>query len=240
MLFRSGESTFDKVIAGISKLRAHRESEFLFSGLLTVIDPLSDPEEIYDFLKGLGAPSVDFLYRDGNHSSLPFGKTSFESTEFGTWLCQLLDHYLADPTPIRVRILDDILRLAVGGAGIKEGVGLTDFGIAVIDTDGSVSKNDTLKSAFNGSDRFQEHWSIFLHRLTDIFNTKEFENYHQQQRPESSVCKACTHLGVCGGGMPLHRWSKERQFDNPSVYCNDQKTIVEHVRMHLNREGIAA
>ncbi len=30
--------------------------------------------------------------------------------------------------------------------GIKEGIGVTDFGIAVIDTDGTVTKNDTLKN----------------------------------------------------------------------------------------------
>lgn len=235
-----GEGTFDKVIAGISKLRNHPSSDFLFSGLLTVVDPFSSPREIYEFLKGLGAPSLDFLYRDGNHTSYPFGKATFESTEYGDWLCGLLDTYLADPTPVRVRLLDDLLRLSLGGKGIKEGIGVTDFGIAIIDTDGSVSKNDTLKSTFNGADRFQEKWSIFSHRLFDIFNTEEFGEYHRLQRPSSSICKTCNEVAACGGGMPLHRWSNERRFDNPSVYCNDQKAILKHVRMHLVREGLEA
>jgi uncharacterized protein len=235
-----GESTFHKVVAGISKLRNHPSADFLFSGLLTVIEPTSSPREIYDYLKGLGAPSLDFLYRDGNHSSYPFGKVSFESTEYGDWLRDLLDIYLADPTPVRIRLLDDLIRLSLGGKGLKEGIGVTDFGIAIIDTDGSVSKNDTLKSTFNGADRFQEKWSIFSHPLADIFNTAEFDEYHRLQRPSSSVCKGCPEIGVCGGGMPLHRWSNERQFDNPSVYCNDQKTIIKHVRLRLVKEGLAA
>lgn len=235
-----GESTFDKVMAGISKLRNHPSSDFLFSGLLTVIDPLSNPREIYGFLKSLGAPSLDFLYRDGNHSNYPFGKATFESTEYGEWLCELLDTYLADPTPVRVRLLDDLMRLSLGGKGYKEGIGITDFGIAIIDTDGSVSKNDTLKSTFNGADRFQEKWSIFSHRLADIFNTPEFDEYHRLQRPTSSICQGCSEIGVCGGGMPLHRWSNDGQFDNPSVYCNDQKAIIKNVRKHLVREGLAA
>lgn len=241
--FRIGhrsESTFDKVLAGISKLRNHPSTEFLFSGLLTVVDPFSNPSEIYQFLKGLGAPSLDFLYRDGNHSTYPFGKADFESTEYGEWLCELLDTYLADPSPVRVRLLDDLMRLSLGGKGIKEGIGVTDFGIAIIDTDGSVSKNDTLKSTFSGADRFQEKWSIHSHRLADIFNTAEFDDYHRLQRPTSSSCKGCKELSVCGGGMPLHRWSSERQFDNPSVYCNDQKAIIKHVRTRIVREGIAA
>lgn len=235
-----GESTFDKVIVGISRLRNHPSSDFLFSGLLSVIDPFSNPREIYEFLKGLGAPSLDFLYRDGNHSSYPFGKATFETTEYGAWLSELLEVYLADPTPVRIRFLDDLMRLSLGGKGIKEGSGITDFGIAIIDTDGTVSKNDTLKSTAKGADRFHEKWSIFSHRLTDIFNAAEFDEYHRLQRPSSPTCKGCPELGVCGGGMPLHRWSNDGQFNNPSVYCNDQKTIIKHVRLHLSEVGLAA
>jgi uncharacterized protein len=235
-----GESTFDRVLTGISKLRNHSSAEFLFSGLLTVVDPSSNPRDIYEFLKGLGAPSLDFLYRDGNHSNYPFGKATFDSTEYGDWLCELLDAYLADPQPVRVRLLDDLMRLSLGGKGIKEGIGVTDFGIAIIDTDGSVSKNDTLKSTFRGADRFQEKWSIFSHRLVDIFNTVEFDEYHRLQRPTSLICKECPEIAVCGGGMPLHRWSQHTEFDNPSVYCNDQKAIIKHVRARLVQEGLAA
>ena len=235
-----GESTFEKVLAGISKLRNHPSSEYLFSGLLTVVDPSSDPRKVYEYLKSLGAPSLDFLYRDGNHSSLPFGKSAFESTEYGDWLCGLLDTYLADMTPVRVRLLDDFMRLSLGGSGLKEGIGITDYGIAIVDTDGSVSKNDTLKSSFSGADRFQEKWSIFSHRLSDIFSSPEFAEYHRLQRPSSPVCQSCSDLGVCGGGMPLHRWSKDGSYNNPSVYCSDQKRIIRHVRMRLVREGLAA
>ena len=148
--------------------------------------------------------------------------------------------YLADPNPVRVRFLDDMMRLTLGGRGIKEGSGITDFGIAIIDTDGTVSKNDTLKSTSNGADRFKEKWSIFSHRLSSIFASEEFSKYHKLQRPSSPACKSCPELGVCGGGMPLHRWSDEGKFENPSVYCNDQREVIRHVRLHLSRIGFAA
>jgi uncharacterized protein len=73
--------THAKVIAGLETLKAHRDSERLFSGVLAVVDPGSDPDEVYDYFKALGVPSVDFLYRDGNHSALPFGKSSPDSSE---------------------------------------------------------------------------------------------------------------------------------------------------------------
>lgn len=235
-----GESTYDKVISGIAKLRDHPSSDFLFSGLLTVIDPFSKAQDVYRFLKGLGAPSLDFLYRDGNHSNYPFGKASFSSTEYGEWLCDLFEIYIADPTPVRVRLLDDFMRLTLGGSGIKEGIGITDFGIAIIDTDGSISKNDTLKSTFNRADRFQEKWSVHTHRLSEVFSSAEFAEYHMMQRPKSLICANCPEVGTCGGGMPLHRWSDAEEFNNPSVYCNDQKKIIKHIRLKLVQEGIAA
>ncbi len=77
------EGTFSRVIVGLEKLRSHSDSSFLFAGLLAVIDPKSDPYEIYEFFKSTGAQNIDFLYRDGNHDKLPYGKASFDSIEYG-------------------------------------------------------------------------------------------------------------------------------------------------------------
>lgn len=228
-----GEGTFHLVLKGIEKLNSHPDAKFLFAGLLAVIDPGSNPNEIYSFFKSIGAPSVDFLYRDGNHDQLPVGKASFYSTEYGVWLATLLDIYLADQTPIKIRVLDDIIKLSLGGRGIKEGVGITDFGIAVIDTDGTVTKNDTLKSSYEGADRFLENWNIQTHHLVDIFSSYEFSNAHKLQQPTSLTCQTCPELQICGGGMPLHRWKTGSEFANPSIYCNDQLHLINQVKTIL-------
>jgi uncharacterized protein len=233
-----GETTFDKLIAGIQRLRSHRGTKELFAGLLAVIDPLSDPSVVYWFLKGLGAPSIDFLYRDGNHTNLPFGKESFHSTEYGAWLAELFDTYLADSTPIRVRVLDDMMKIAIGGRGAKEGVGQTSYGIAVVETDGTISKNDTLKSTFDGADKFSKTWDVANARLSTIANSADFVEYHSMQKARSAECIRCPDLALCGGGMPLHRWSKKTGFDNPSVYCNDQKLLIGTVKRRLLKEGL--
>ena len=108
---------------------------------------------MYEFLKATGAPSFDFLYRDGNHDVLPPGKSQTDSTEYGDWMVRMLDHYLADRTPPRIRVLDDLIRLVLGGYGRKEGIGQEEYGILVIDTDGRITRNDTLKVAYPGADR---------------------------------------------------------------------------------------
>jgi uncharacterized protein len=229
----SGKGTHEKVLAGIEKLRSHSDAAFLFSGVLAVIDPESNAREVYDFFKWLDAPSVDFLCQDGNHTRLPYGKSSFYSTEYGEWLSRLVDIYLADPEPIRIRLLDDIIKLILGGSGTKDGIGVTDFGIVIIDTDGSITKNDTLKSSYDGADRFTQEWSIYTHSLADVLASSEFAEYHAAQRPSCETCLTCPDLQVCGGGMTLHRWRDDNGYDNPSIYCEDQRLLIGHIRNHL-------
>ena len=229
----TGAGTYEKVLEGVASLRHHRDADFLYAGLLAVIDPTSDPHEVYSFFKQIAPPSIDFLYRDGNHSQLPYGKASVQSTEYGLWLTKLLDIYVADPAPIPIRLLDDMLKLILGSSGTKEGIGATDFGIVIIDTDGSVRKNDTLKSTFHGADRFEHQWSVHTHQLADITNAPEFATYYAMQRPTASACLACPELGICGGGMPVNRWRDDNGYDNPSVYCADQLLLIGHMRNRL-------
>jgi uncharacterized protein len=222
--------TFDKVLEGINRLRRHPSTAFLFSGLLAVIDPNSNPTEVYEFFKTLDPPSVDFLYRDGNHTRLPEGKESLRSIEYGQWLARLVDVYLFDQNPLPIRFVDDLIKLTLGGKGTKDGAGLTDFGILVIDTDGSITKNDTLKSSFNGADRFAQEWSVHNYQLKDILNSYEFAESHALQRPTSKICLSCPELQVCGGGMTLHRWRDTNGYDNTSVYCADQLLVIREIR----------
>jgi uncharacterized protein len=231
---RRGDGSHERVVAGIARLVAHPASERLFSGLLAVVDPMSDPVEVYDFLKATRAPSVDFLYRDGNHDALPPGKSQTGSTEYGDWMVRLLDHYLADRTPPRIRVLDDLIRLILGGQGSKEGVGQVEYGILVIDTDGRIGRNDTLKAAYPGADRFQRELSIVDRDLLEQIATTELDEYFALQYPTSPACKTCSELAVCGGGMPAHRWSAKNGYSNPTIFCSDQLRLISTLRRRLS------
>jgi uncharacterized protein len=120
-----GGPSHARVVAGLERLKTHADATHIFSGVLAVIDPATDPIEIYRYFKTLDVPSVDFLYRDGNHTALPYGKAVAGSDEYGRWICGILDCYVADRSPFRIRMLDDMMRLLLGGVGVKEGVGLT-------------------------------------------------------------------------------------------------------------------
>ncbi len=229
-----GSGTFDQVIAGIATLQSHPEATFLNAGLLAVIDPATDPAEIYNFFKTMGAPSVDFLYKDGNHTALPVGKAAVQSLEYGKWMVGLLNSYMNDVDPLPIRVLDDMLKVLLGGSVSKEGLGVTDFGILIIDTDGALMKNDTLKSSFNGADKFLQPINVKETNLIDFLHSVEFNQYRQMQKPTSKKCLACAELNVCGGGMILHRWHDQSGFNNASVYCSDQLYLISHMRQLLS------
>ena len=226
--------TFEATLEGIHRLQRHPAAERLFSGTLSVIDPSTDPGEVYWFLRGMGAPAMNFLLPDGNHSRLPPGKAGTESHEAGTWLARLFDIYMSDPDPVPVRVLDDLVKLTLGGSATKEGMGRDLNAIVIIDTDGTVTKNDTLKSTTDGADRYPEQWSVHTHSLQEIARAAAFREHVEMQRPTATKCRRCPELSICGGGMPLYRWSDERGFDNPSVYCADHLFLISHVRRYLD------
>ena len=234
-----GKSTFATTLSGIELLAKHPESRFLFAGTLTVAQPAIDPDLIYEFLKDLGTPSMDFLLQDGNHDCLPTGKESFESTEYGTWLSRLFDLYLADPSPVPIRIFDDTIKLCIGGASQKEGRGRNRHGILIIETDGEIRKNDTLRASFEGADRFSARWNVTDTSLAAVLSSQEYLSYTNMQLPVSRQCMDCNLLDVCGGGMPLYRWSADRGYDNPSVYCRDHALFIHHAVSRLRELGLS-
>ncbi len=226
--------TFEATLDGIRRLQRHAAAERLFSGTLSVVEPATDPGEVYWFLRRLNVPGMNFLLPDGNHSRLPPGKNGLDSHEAGAWLAGLFDVYMSDPDPVPVRLLDDLVKLLLGGAAAKEGMGLALNAILIIDTDGTITKNDTLKSTFDGADLYKEQWSIHSHALQKIARTAAFREHVAMQKPTAGQCLRCSELSVCGGGMPLYRWSDERGFDNPSVYCSDHRFLISRVRRYLD------
>lgn len=230
-----GGGSHSKVADAIARLRARPDAQPLFAGVLAVIDPRTDPAAVYESLKATGAPGIDVLVRDGNWDKLPFGKTAPETTEYGSWLVGLLDAYLGDAHPPRLRLLDDLLRLILGGQSQKEGVGLSDYGILVIEPDGEVQKNDTLKVAHAGADRFETTWNVHRDRLTDILASPAYADYHAQQQPTSRLCRTCPELRICGGGMVAHRWRGGSGYNNPTIFCADQKHLIAEMRRVVAR-----
>lgn len=224
-----GRSTYSGAVAAIERLLDHPRSGEFFRGALAVIDPHSDPESVYAFFKELRIPSVDFLFRDGNHDRLPYGKSSFDSHEYGDWMARLWELYIADPEPAAIECLDNLVRGLFGRESTKEGTGEASYGILIVETDGAITKNDTLKNSYDGADQFSESWSVHQHSFVDVVHSAEYVEHAAGQAASHESCLKCPILRACGAGMMLHRWSSISGYDNPSVYCKDQQFLCSRI-----------
>jgi uncharacterized protein len=231
---QSGQGSYDQAIAGLDTLRRH--AGHLFDGFLCVVDTANDPIEVYESLVAHRPPAIDFLLPHGTWTDPPPGLSADPShTLYGDWLATIFDRwYAARPMPTRVRVLEEIMHLALGGSGHTEHLGLSPAAFAIVDTDGSLQQVDSLKSAFNGAT------ATGLHVATDSFN--DFLSHPSiALRQEglaslSSECQRCPLVSVCGGGNYAHRYRAGTGFENPSVYCHDLKRIILHVLARLRAD----
>ena len=145
---------------------------------------------------------------------------------------------MEDSNPVPIKILDDILKIYLGGSPIKEGKGNNEFGILIIESDGEIRKNDTLRASFEGVDFFKGRPSVHNTSLMDVVESEEYIIYTKSSSPLSAECQLCEYKDVCGGGMPLYRWSKTKGFDNPSIYCADHKIVISTVKKFLQRSKL--
>jgi uncharacterized protein len=53
------------------------------------------------------------------------------------------------------------------------------------------------------------------------------------------TCQDCPVVQICRGGQHAHRFSPERGFDNPSVYCADWYKLIAHIKQHLAQQDLA-
>ena len=74
---------------------------------------------------------------------------------------------------------------------------------------------------------------VFRHGLQDIQSDPLWREVLRASLTLPEVCRGCRYRTTCGGGHVGQRWSSQRRFDNPTVYCEDVKMILGHVSQRL-------
>jgi uncharacterized protein len=200
-----------------------------FSGVLSVIDPKTDPIAIFEYFRALGVASVDFLLPDATHDKPP-SVTSQGS--HGDWLEAMFEHWIEqEPEHLRVRFFETIVELLLGHDRSVDYLGGRPTRIAVIETDGSIEPVDVLKICGDGFTKIG--LNVVDDPLADLRKHWLGAAYAAGSNNLCAVCRACPVADVCGGGYLPHRYSRARGFDNPSVYCRDLKRLIEHADKRL-------
>ncbi len=225
----NGQGSYAAVVSGLEQLISP-PFRHLFGGLLCTIDPRNPPERTYEALLRFGPPTIDFLLPHGNWVTPPPGRLAdSRHTPYGDWLAAVFDRwYRAPRQETDVRMFSEIIGLLLGGSSRIETIGLSPVGTVVIETDGSIEQADSLKSAYQGAPATGLHV-----RDTSFDSTLLLPAVVARQigkRALSGTCNSCRILEVCGGGLYAHRYGPENGFVNPSVYCEDLKRLIYHIR----------
>jgi uncharacterized protein len=213
-----GRGSYERVITGLEHLRG----EGIEPGVLTVCNPSVDPEAIVEhFVSVLGVRQFDILLPDATHENGYRSVSQFYIRLFDIW------HRRFARDGVEIRILKSIVATLLGGASYGEDFGSGPIDVVTMLTDGSLEPLDVLRIA--GHDRTRTHTSILTHQLQDVALDPAWRSAFDASTHLAAKCKECEFQLGCGGGYLPHRWSVARGYDNPSVYCEDLKSIFRHV-----------
>ncbi|MER8072618.1 FxsB family cyclophane-forming radical SAM/SPASM peptide maturase [Streptomyces sp. NPDC094034] len=231
----AGRPSWPAASRGARLLAEHHPEAY--AGILTVVDPRTDPDEVYASLLALRPPALDLLLPHGNWSAPPSGlagttEVSDRPTPYGDWLSAVFDRWWsAGRRESRIRLFEECLALLLGLPGATESLGLDPVNAIVIETDGAIEQVDSLKSAYDTA--AATGLDIFRHTFDDATRHPAVAARQSGAAALAAGCRACPLLTVCGGGHYAHRYRAGHGFTNPSVYCADLQRLIRHVAARL-------
>lgn len=199
-----------------------------FAGLLCTVDPSTDPIACYESLLLYQPPTIDFLLPHANWSAPPHRPDGGGPTPYGDWLVRVFDRWYDAPRQeTRIRLFEEIINLALGGASRSEQVGSSPVAVVVVESDGAIEQVDSLKSAYAGA------CATGLNVTSDSFDAAlAHPGIVARQIGMRALCDTCLRCPlhrICGAGHYAHRYLAGDGFRNPSVYCPDLIRIITHV-----------
>jgi uncharacterized protein len=221
--FRNGRTSHPQVRRALALLRDHPR---VYGGILCTIDLRNDPIAVYEALMAERPPMVDLLLPHATWDDPP-ARPDGVAAPYADWLGRIHDRWLADGRPTPLRLFDSIRSAAAGGPSWSEAVGLGEVGLLVVDTDGSWEQVDSLKTAYDGAAR--TGMNVAEHSVDTVARHPGVRRGRPGVAGLSATCKACGVVSICGGGLYSHRYKSGSGFDNPSVYCEDLKELVQRV-----------
>ena len=232
---KKGRGTYQKVI---EKLDLLRSDEFFVEknkiSILGVISPEFCAKKIYDHFKSLNLSRFDLLLPDNCHGSL----ADEEAIVYGKFFCDLFDSWRFDEK-IKIRFFDRVL------SGFFKNFNGSDFvgakseskGIPALTvySNGNIAPADDLRNV--AECLMSTGLNVCFNTLKETVESEKIKFVFVESNKMPDLCSECCWVNVCHGGYYVHRYSKERHFNNPSVYCSGLKKIYSHIASHLIQNG---
>lgn len=224
-----GRGSYERVRAGIEMLKA---SEVSF-GLLTVIQLGANPISIHRHFLDLGCKSLSYLMPDYTYDTIGDLHSRFGPTPCADYLIPIFDDWWFNSTiDIHIRNFWDMSRLIMGGDSHVDALGNRPLYFLVVNSSGDIEGLDVLKACDDGF--IKTGLNV---RDADFRDLARTDTIHSRmifgRLPLPDVCRHCQERDTCGGGYHPHRYSRQRSFNNPSIWCADLLRLFTHMRARL-------
>jgi uncharacterized protein len=213
-----GRGTHAETLQGLECLRTNE----IEPGLIVVCNPKEDPERVLSYVVDeLGFTDFDILPPDANHKDCPPPIADYFIKLFDVWY----DRYAAKG--VRISTLDAMIQGLLGQLSVCDTIGLGPIDTVTLMTDGSLEPLDVLRIAGDGFTKTDS--SVQRNPLQHVQTDPRWRDAFEASTRLCDTCLQCEYLDACGGGHLAQRWSVERKYDNPSVYCQSWKRIFDHL-----------
>jgi uncharacterized protein len=222
----SGKEAYNEIIQGVDLLYKNNYPV----NILSVINTSISPEIIYLHLKEQHVNYVDFLFPDKTYDARIQADNLVSD-----WLISLFDYWYNDDmdTKPSIKLFDVIVGLILGIERGNEQVGRKFNQCICVKPNGNIQAVDNLMVCGDGF--VKTEYNVKSNSFDDVHNNyliKKYYNAHQDSEL-CNKCKQCIVKNICGGGHIAHRFSKNNDFDNPSVYCFVLFSLITHIQNKL-------
>ncbi len=244
--FHNGKGSSEKIEQGLALLRSDNHAYFQQRvGSLTVLDAAHDYRTVVDyFTETLGIKTQGFLLPDCSHDDgIPNGQSA---ADYGGVLCSLFDAWSARGD-ISIREVSNLFRrfqfAYVSDSGQADMTALEAAGVQIIGNHVLVvHSNGDLKvdDSYIPAAAWQQAAPVANLETTSLANYLRascFEELYTAMQTPPDGCRDCLWLGICGGGDIENRWSSDRRFNNPSIFCEGLKMFYQRVVGYLVSNG---
>lgn len=132
---------------------------------------------------------------------------------------------------VNVRYLRSIITGLLGGEAHVESLGFGPIQTCALLTNGALEPLDVLR--ITGYRATETQTNIFQHTFQDVTEDPVWLEAFMAAQSLGDTCRTCRYGRSCGGGFLPHRFSTEKRFDIPSVYCKDLQDIFDHIADRL-------
>ncbi len=207
----------------------------VFAGFLSVVNINADPVKVTKYLLSFSPPSFDLILPYNNYDSLPEGKeVNKDVTPYADWMIKIFDYWCQQNTKTNIRFFNSYIRLLFGRYGTLESQGLSPVDLIVVETNGEIEAVDSLKSTYDGATKLG--YNIFDNDFDSVARHFAVRSRQLGAQALCEKCQRCAVVNACGGGYVPNRYSSERGFNNPSVYCSDLEKIIRHVHAKISND----